>query len=125
MMRDWWVEVMYPDPSTPAGVRLMLWARYRHIGLKFTTTPESEKFEASWDGGSAVADSADGLLAKVMEELQDCGSQRHDWVTASEKPDPNNDDNVLRTQRLECIYCDSRERVITVPGYEADGGIGD
>jgi hypothetical protein len=125
MMRDWQPDLMYPDPSTPAGLRIMLAARYRHFALTFNAPSVSEKFEASWNGGSAVADSEGELLDKVLEELQDCGSQRHDWVAVSEKPDPNNDDNVLRTQRLDCIYCDSRERVITVPGYEPDGGIGD
>ena len=100
--------------STPAGLRTMLMARYRHLSLAFTESSVSGKFEASWNGGSAVADSEAEVLAKVLEELQDCGSERHDWVTTSDKPDPNNPDNVLRTQRLECIYCDSRERVITI-----------
>jgi hypothetical protein len=41
MLRDWWVEVMYyPVPKSIAGVRLMLWARYQHIGLTFTTEPD-------------------------------------------------------------------------------------
>jgi hypothetical protein len=115
MIRDWWVEMLYPDTSTAAGMRLMLWARYRHIELRFTTEPDSGKFEASWDGGNVVAGSADELFARLREELRDCDSQRHDWVTVSEKPDPNNDDSILRTQRLKCISCDSRERVITVP----------
>jgi hypothetical protein len=114
MLRDWWVNVMSPDLSTAAGMRIMLWARYQHLRLKFTMPPESEKFEASWNGGNAVADSEDELLDKVLETLQDCGAQIHNWVTTDEKPDPNNADNILRTQRLECIYCDSRERVITV-----------
>lgn len=50
----------------------------------------------------------------VCDLCPNCGSERHDWVTVSDKPDPNNPDNILRTQRLECVYCDSRERVITV-----------
>jgi hypothetical protein len=114
--RDWWDEVMHPDPTTAAGVRLMLWARYQHIGLKFARPPDSGKFEASWDGGgSAVADSEEELLATVMEVLQDCGSGRHDWVFVKDMPDPSNAGKILRTQRLECPSCDSRVRVITVP----------
>ena len=115
-MRDWHTDVMYPDLSTAAGMRIMLWARYQHLRLKFTMPPESEKFEASWNGGNAIADSEDELIDQVLKELQDCGDQRHDWVTTGEKPDPNNPDNVLRTQRLKCVYCDSRERVITISG---------
>lgn len=114
MMRDWHPDVMYPDLSTPDGMRMMLAARYRHLSLKFNVPSVSEKFEASWRGGSATADSEEELLDKVLEELQDCGSERHDWVAINDKPDPNNPANVLRTQRLDCIYCDSRERVITV-----------
>jgi hypothetical protein len=94
----------------------MLAARYRHLALNFNALSASEKFEASWHGGNAVADSEYELLTKVLEELQDCGSERHDWVTTGDKPDPNNPDNILRTQRLECIYCDSRKRVITISG---------
>jgi hypothetical protein len=114
MMRDWQPDVMYPDESTPAGLRITLAARYRHLALKFNVPSVSEKFEASWNGGGAVADSEDELLDKVLEELQDCGTERHDWVTVSDISDPNNPDNILQTQRLECIYCDSRERVITI-----------
>jgi hypothetical protein len=115
MLRDWHPNVIHPDLSTAAGIRIMLWARYQHLRLKFTMPPESEKFEASWNGGNAVGDSEDELIAKVLEDLEDCGGQRHDWVTASEKPDPIDSGRTLRTQRLECIYCDSRERVITIP----------
>jgi hypothetical protein len=83
-------------------MRIMLWARYQHLRLKFTIPPESEKFGASWNGGNVIADSEDDLLAKVLEELQDCGSQRHGWVTTGDMPDPSNDDRILRTQRLDC-----------------------
>jgi hypothetical protein len=116
MLRDWQPNAICQDLSTAAGMRIMLWARYQHLRLKFTMPPESEKFEASWNGGNSVEDSEDDLIAKVLEELQDCGSQRHDWVTTGEKPDPGNDGRILRTQRLECIYCDTRERVITISG---------
>ena len=114
MMRDWQSDVMYPDLTTSAGLRTMLTARYRHLALTFNMPSVSEKFEASWNDGSAVADSEDELLAKVLEELKDCGGERHDWVTTNDKPDSKNPDNILRTQQLECVYCDSRERVITI-----------
>ena len=114
MMQDWQPDVLYADPSTPAGLRTMLQARYQHLILKFTTPPVSDKYEASWTSGKVVADSEDELLSKLLEELQDCGSKKHDWVTRNEIRDPSNPDNILRTQRLECIYCDSRERVITI-----------
>ena len=48
MMRDWQPDVLYADPSTPAGLRTMLQARYQHLVLKFTTPPVSDKYEASW-----------------------------------------------------------------------------
>ena len=116
MMRDWWPDVMYADPSTPAGLRIMLQARYQHLVLKFTVPPVSESgmFEASWTGGKAEADTEEELLRIILEELQDCGTRKHDWVTRTEKRDPGNPDNILRTQRLECVYCDPRERVITI-----------
>jgi hypothetical protein len=114
MMRDWQPDVIYADPSTPAGLRIIIQARYQHLVLKFTVPPLSGRYEASWTGGSVVADSEDELLSKLLEELRDCGTKKHDWVTKSEIRDPGNPDNVLRTERLECIYCDSRERVITI-----------
>jgi hypothetical protein len=123
MLRDWWVDVISPDLSKAAGLRIMLWARYQHLGLKFTSPPESERFEASWNGGSAASDDEHELISTVLMELQDCGSSRHDWITTGEIPDPNNADNTLRTQRLACVYCDPRERVITVsspPAADAD-----
>jgi hypothetical protein len=114
MMRDWQPAVMYADPSTSAGLRIILQSRYRHLVLKFTTPPVSDRYEASWTDGSFVADSEDELLSKLLEELKDCGTKKHDWVTKSEIRDPSNPGNFLRTQLLECIYCDSRERVITI-----------
>lgn len=114
MMRDWQPDVICPDLSTPAGLRIMLAARYQHLVLKFTVPPVSEKFEVSWIGGSAVGDSEDELLAKVLEAMQDCGGGGHLWITESEKRDPVNRDSLLLTQRLKCIYCDERERVISV-----------
>jgi hypothetical protein len=116
LMFDWLSDVMFADPGTTAGLRLLLQARYQHLVLKFLAPPvtESGRFEASWTGGQVEADSEEEMLRIVCEELQDCGSARHDWNTVQEIRDPGNPDNILRTQRLECAYCDSRDRVITV-----------
>jgi hypothetical protein len=114
LMRDWQPEVMHPALSTPAGLRTWLEARYRHLALTFSVPPASEKFEASWNGGSAVEDSEAELLDKVLEELQDCGTAKHEWVFVSEVPHPDDPNSAQRTQQLECVYCDSRKRVITV-----------
>jgi hypothetical protein len=114
LMHDWQSDVMHADPSTPAGLRILLVARYQHLVLKFTSPPVSGRFEASWIGGSAAADSEEELLGQLLETLEDCGSAKHDWITRSEVPDPGNQDSTLRTQRLQCPYCDARDRVITV-----------
>jgi hypothetical protein len=116
LMFDWLPDVMFADPSTPAGLRLLLQARYQHLVLTFTVPPVSVsgRFEASWNGGHEEADTEESLLGSLLTALQDCGDKRHDWVTRSEIPDPGNPDNVLRTQRLQCPYCDARDRVITV-----------
>jgi hypothetical protein len=115
-MTDWQPDVMFADPGTPAGLRTMLQARYQHLVLKFLTPPVTGScmYEATWAGGKAEAGTEEELLRIVCEELQDCGTARHDWVTVSETRDPSNEDNTLRTQRLECAHCDPRERVITV-----------
>ena len=116
LMSDWQPDVMFADPGTPAGMRVMLQARYQHLVLKFTVpiVSDSGLYEASWIGGSAESETEEELLRIVCEELQDCGTARHDWKTVSEVRDPSNEDNILRTQRLECAYCDTRDRVITV-----------
>lgn len=116
LMSDWQPDVMFADPGTPAGMRVLLQARYQHLVLKFTVpiVSDSGRYEASWIGGQAESGTEEELLRIVCEELQDCGTARHDWMTVSEVRDPNNEDNILRTQRLECAYCDTRERVITV-----------
>jgi hypothetical protein len=114
MLKDWHPDVLHADPSTPAGLRMVLQARYQHLVLKFTVPPVEEQYKATWIGGKVTADSEDELLRKVLEELQDCGGSEHDWVTRSETRDPNNEDRILRTQGLECVYCDPRHRVITV-----------
>lgn len=116
LMTDWQPEVMFADPGTPAGLRIMLQARYQHLVLKFTppSVSDSGRYEASWIGGKAEAGTEEDLLRIVCDEVQDCGISRHDWKLVSETRDPNNEDNILRTQRLECAHCDTRERVITV-----------
>jgi len=127
MMRDWHPEVMHPDPSTPAGQRAMLTARYRHAALTFTTPPQpgAGPHTATWHGAQAEAATEDELMRLVLEQLQDCGAEAHDWHTVSEAPDPLSPGNLLRTQRLQCAYCDPRERVITVPAEQAaPGGTG-
>ena len=118
LMTDWQPDVMFADAGTPAGLRIMLQARYQHLVLKFLAPPvtDSGLYEASWTGGKAESGTEEELLRIVCEELQDCGTARHDWKTTSESRDPNNEDNILRRQRLECAYCDARERVITVSG---------
>jgi hypothetical protein len=126
MMRDWHADVMYPDTSTAAGTRTLLAARHRHIALTFTSPARSESrlFEASWAGGQAEADSEEELFRTLLEELQDCGSETHDWAAVNDKPDPGNPDNILRTQRLECAHCGPRQRVITVPARPPAGETG-
>jgi hypothetical protein len=104
------------DPSEPYALRMTLIRRYWHLVLKFSNpyVSDSGRHEASWIGGNVVADTEDELLAKVLEAMGDCGDEKHLWVTESEKRDPVNRDNVLRTDRLECVFCDERERVITI-----------
>jgi|SRR5450756_110376 len=101
------------DPSQPYALRMTLIRRYWHLVLKFTPPyiSDSGRHEASWIGGDAIADTEAELLAKVLDEMGDCGDEGHVWVSCGEKRDG---DNVLLTQRLECIFCDGRERVVTV-----------
>ena len=105
-----------PDPSEPYALRMMLIRRYRHLTLKFSNPliSESGKYEASWIGGNAAADTEAALLEKVLEAMGDCGSEGHLWESRSETRDPLNNDNILLTQSLACAFCDKRERVITV-----------
>jgi hypothetical protein len=79
----------------------MLQARYQHLVLKFLAPPVtgSGLYEATWTGGSADAGTEEDLLRILCKRLQDCGTARHDWITVSEIPDPNNEDSTLRTQR--------------------------
>lgn len=104
------------DPDAPYALRMMFIRRYWYLTLKFSQPfiSESGRWEASWNGGHAVADTEDDLMVKALEALEDCGDENHLWVTVSEKRDPVNSDNVLLTQRLECAFCDERERLISI-----------
>jgi hypothetical protein len=115
------MEETPPPPATadlnaPYKLRMTLIRRYSYLTLKFSNPviSESGRWEASWNGGNTAADGEAALLAKVLEELQDCGSEGHQWEMAAEKRDPTNSDNVIFTQRLACDYCDEKERVITL-----------
>jgi hypothetical protein len=104
------------DPNAPYALRMMLIRRYYYLTLKFSNPfiSESGRHEASWNGGEVVADTDPELMAKVLEALEDCGDEGHLWLTVSEIRDPLNSEKMLLTQRLKCVYCDGRERVISV-----------
>ena|SRR5579859_7970330 len=104
------------DPSAPYALRMMLIRRYWYLTLKFSNPyiSESGRHEASWNGGSAVADTETELMSKLLELLEDCGDERHLWETVSEQRDPVNSENLVLTQRLKCAFCDERERVICI-----------
>jgi hypothetical protein len=104
------------DPDAPYALRMMLIRRYWYLILKFSHPfiSESGGWEASWNGGHAVADTEAGLMVKALEALEDCGGENHLWVTVSERRDPVDSDNVLLTQRLKCAFCDERERPISI-----------
>jgi hypothetical protein len=87
--------------------------RYWHRVLKFyhPYISDSGRHEATWTGGSAVADTEAELLEKVLDAMGDCGSDSHSWVTVSERREG---DSVVLTQQLSCPYCDEREQMITV-----------
>lgn len=95
---------------------MMLIRRYSYLTLKFSNPiiSESGRWEASWNGGGTTGDTENALLAKVLEELEDCGSDGHLWETTGEKRDPANSENVILTQRLACAYCDEKDRVMTL-----------
>jgi hypothetical protein len=96
--------------------RTTLTARYGHLGLTFTpaSVSASRQHEASWAGGAASAGTEDELLALVRAALGDCGGEGHLWVTVDFNRDPACSDNVLISQRLECVDCPAQERVITL-----------
>ncbi len=104
------------DPDAPYALRMMFIRRYWYLTLKFSQPfiSESGRWEASWNGGHAVADTEADLMVKALEALEDCGDENHLWVTVIEKRDPVNSDNVLLTQSLKCAFCDERERLISI-----------
>lgn len=104
------------DPNAPYALRMMLIRRYWYLTLKFSNPfiSDSGHYEVSWNGGRCVEDTEAELMTKVLEALEDCGDENHFWKTVSEKREPVNRDNVLLVQRLECVFCDERERVITI-----------
>jgi hypothetical protein len=104
------------DIEAPFALRMMLIRRYWYLTLKFSHPfiSDSERWEASWNGGHAVADTEAELMTKTLEALEDCGDDNHLWQTVGEIRDPTNHDNVILTQRLKCAFCDERERVITI-----------
>lgn len=87
-MADCNPDVMFADPGTPAGLRIILQARYGHLVLKFLAPPvtESGLYEASWIGGQAKSDTEEEMLRAVCEEL-----------TKSEIREPNVPLRVSRT----------------------------
>lgn len=109
---------------------MMLIRRYSYLTLKFSSPviSESGRWESSWNGGrGTIADTEGGLLARVLEELQDCGAEGHWWETTGERRDPVNGEYVILTQRLACAYCDEKEQVITLyhPGPTAAESAGE
>ena len=104
-------------------MRMMLIRRYWYLTLKFSHPfiSDSGHWEASWNGGHVEAITEAELMVKALEALEDCGSDGHLWEMAGEKRDPSDSDNLLITQRLTCVFCDERERVITIyhPGPTA------
>jgi hypothetical protein len=104
------------DPSAPYAMRMMLIRRYWYLTLKFSHPfiSESGHWEASWNGGQVEAITEAEMLAKVLEALEDCGSDGHLWETFGERRDPADTDNVLLAQRRVWFLCDPKERVITI-----------
>ena len=115
------------DPSAPYALRMMLIRRYWYLTLKFSNPfiSESGRHEASWNGGEAVADTEAELMVKVLELLEDCGDEGHLWVTASEKRDPVNSENLLMTQLCHTASRNSTFTPVDVspeaPTESADG----
>ena len=63
------------DPSQPYALRMALIRRYSNLVLKFTHpyVSDSGRYEASWIGGDAAADTEAELLAKVFDALDSSG----------------------------------------------------
>ena len=97
-------------------LRMLLIRRYWYLTLKFTNpfVSDSGHWEARWNGGDVEAMTQSEMLTKVLAELEDCGSDGHLWETIAEQRDPKNSDNLLLSQRLVCVFCDAKERVMTI-----------
>jgi hypothetical protein len=98
------------------AARVTLTARYGHLALTFipASLSASGLHEASWAGGAFSAGTEDELLALVRAAMGDCGGEGHLWVTGDVTRDPADGDNVVISQRLECVDCPAQERVITL-----------
>jgi hypothetical protein len=104
------------DPDAPYAIRMGLIRKYWYLTLKFSHPfiSESGRWEATWNGGEAAEDTEDALLRKVFELMEDCGSDGHLWKTIGEVRDATAADNVILTQRCVCVFCDPKERTITI-----------
>lgn len=104
------------EPSAYHAAWATLTARYGHLALKVTpaSLSASGQHEASWAGGALSAGTEHELLALVRAAMGDCGGEGHLWVTVDFNRDPADGDNVLISQRLECVDCPPQERVITL-----------
>jgi hypothetical protein len=81
-----------PHLTAPYALRMMLIRRYSYLTLNFSSPiiSESGRWEASWNGGRGTTEDTEAaLLARVLEELQDCGAENHSWETASEGAIPS------------------------------------
>ena len=87
------IPVEDDEQSAYQAARAALTARYGHLVLKFTPAY---------------------LLALVRAAMGDRCGEGHLWVTEDINRDPADSSNVLISQRLACVDCPERERVITV-----------
>ena len=110
------IPVEDDEQSAYHAARCALTARYGHLALKFipASLSASGQHEASWAGGAVSAGTEDELLALVRAAMGDCGGEGHLWVTGDVNRAPAGSDNVLISQRLECVDCLAQERVITL-----------
>jgi hypothetical protein len=104
------------EQSTYHADRAVLTVRYGHLALTFTpaSLSASGQHEASWAGGTVSAGTEHELLALVRAAMGDCSGEGHLWVTEDVNRAPAGSDNVLISQRLECVDCPAQERVITL-----------
>ena len=111
------IPVENEDGHSPYDAeRATLTARYGHLVLTFTpaSLSASGQHEASWAGGAVSAGTEHELLALVRAAMGDRCGEGHLWVTEDINRDPADSSNVLISQRLACVDCPERERVITL-----------